>query len=166
MHNERSRSRGSEKGNSAHSGLLFLWRRYLHSLRLLPKCRVWIPDFMGATSCLASLPLSSAEVGFYFSSSNSRKSQGCSEICFPRDLPSILCFHTDTKTHSPSGTQEAPTRSQLRHISLKGSLRVLSWQGLQRTGPFVIADSDMKYTWRRSRIYYCKKVEEDLRCVL
>ena len=111
MYNGLSRSRGSEKGNSAHSGLLFLWRKYLCSSRFLPEHRVWIPDFMGAIRCLASPPLNSREVGLYFSSSNSRKLQGCSEICFPCEFPSILCFHTDTKIHLPSRTKETATRS-------------------------------------------------------
>lgn len=153
MYNEHSRSRGLEKGNSAHWGLLFLWRKYLCSLRLLPKCRVCILDFVGAISCLASLPLNSGEVGLYFFSSNSRNSWGCSEICFTRELPSILCFHIDTKTLLLSGPWEAPTRSWLWHISLRVSLRVLLWQGLQCTHPFVIANSDMKYTWRQSPMY-------------
>lgn len=121
-YNECSRSRGSEKGNSAHSGLLFLWRKYLCSLRLLPKHRIWVTNFVGAISYFARLPLNSSEAGLDFSSSNSKKSQGSSEICFPHKLPSILCFHTDTKTHLPSGTQEVPTRRGLWHISLRGVL--------------------------------------------
>lgn len=128
--------------------------------RLLPKCRVWAPDFAGTISCLASLPLNSREVGLYFSSSNSRKSQGCSGVCFPCEVPSILCFHTDTKSHVCSGTQEGPTRSWLWHTSLRGSLRVLSWQVLQCTKLFVIANSDIKYSWRELLIHCYKEVAE------
>lgn len=100
MDSKHFRSRSSGERNSSNSGLLWLWGKYLCFLRLVPKHT----GFMGAVSLLASLLSSCRERGRYCSSSHSRKSQQCPELCFLCPLVPYL------ETRWPSGNQEDPAR--------------------------------------------------------